>query len=149
MKFNLSNWHEVNRLKGEATKLTLKENNMRFMILMIPNVYRGNKKLDAKFAPRAEEVEKMGKFNNELSNAGALTACEGLHPLTTGARLSFAGGKATVTDGPFVEAKEVLGGYWMVNAKSKEEAVNWMKRCPAEDGDMIEIRQVFEAEDFK
>jgi hypothetical protein len=122
---------------------------MRFMILMIPNVYRGNKKLDPNFAPTADKVEPMGKFNNELTKAGALIACDGLHPLTRGARVSFAGGKASVTDGPFVETKEVLGGYWMIKAKSKEEAVNWMKRCPAEDGDIIEIRQVFEAEDFK
>jgi len=122
---------------------------MRFMILMIPNVYRGNKKIDSNFVPPADKVEQMGKFNNELIKAGAMMAGEGLHPLTTGARVSFAGGKATVTDGPFVEAKEVLGGYWMIKAKSKEEVVNWMKKCPADDGDIIEIRQVFEAEDFK
>jgi hypothetical protein len=122
---------------------------MRFMILMIPNVYRGNKKLDPNFVPPADKVEQMGIFNNELIKAGAMTAAEGLHPLTTGARISFAGGKVSVTDGPFVEAKEVLGGYWMIKAKSKEEVVNWMKRCPADDGDIIEIRQIFEAEDFK
>jgi hypothetical protein len=119
------------------------------MILMIPNVYRGNKKIDPNFVPPADKVAQMGQFNDELIKAGALTSGEGLHPLTKGARLSFAGGKATVTDGPFVEAKEVLGGYWMIKAKSKEEAVNWMKRCPADDGDIIEIRQIFEAEDFK
>lgn len=122
---------------------------MRFMILMIPNVYRGNKKIDPNFVPPADKVEQMGKFNNELIKAGALIAAEGLHPLAAGARVGFAGGKVSVTDGPFVEAKEVLGGYWMIKAKSKEEAVNWMKRCPAEDGDIIEIRPVFEAEDFK
>jgi len=119
------------------------------MILMIPEVYQGNKKLEAHFVPPADMVEKMGKFNAELEKAGALISLDGLQPLSAGARIRFSAGKATVTDGPFVEAKEVLGGYWMIKAKSKEEAVNWMKRCPAQDGDTIEIRQVFEMEDFQ
>ena len=121
---------------------------MRFMIFMIPKVYQGGKKVDPDFVPSAEMVEKMTKFNSELKKAGALISLDGLHPLTTGARLAFSGGKAKVTDGPFVEAKEVVGGYWMIQVKSKEEAVHWMKQCPAQDGDVIEIRPVFEISDF-
>ena len=121
---------------------------MRFMVLMIPGVYQGGKKVDANFTPDAEKMARMGKFNEELQKAGALMSLDGLQPLTTGARVAFSAGKATVTDGPFVEAKEVLGGYWMLRAKSKEQVVEWMKRCPAEDGDVIEIRQVFEMSDF-
>ena len=120
---------------------------MRFMVLMIPGVYQKGKKIDPNFTPPADAVEKMGKFNAELK-AGAMISCDGLHPLTNGARVTYAGGKAKVTDGPFVEAKEVLGGYWMLQAESKEEVVNWMKRCPAEQDDVIEIRQVFEMSDF-
>lgn len=93
-------------------------------------------------------VAKMGKFNEELEKAGALLSGDGLQPLTTGARVAFSEGKPSVTDGPFVEAKEVVGGYWMLQAKSKQQVVDWMKRCPAQDGDVIEIRQVFEMSDF-
>ena len=90
----------------------------------------------------------MMKFNEELAKAGALIALDGLHPSLKGARVSFAGGKPKVTDGPFTKAKEVIGGYWMIQVKSKEEAVDWAKRCPASDRDVIEIRQVFEMSDF-
>ena len=121
---------------------------MRFMVLMIPGVYRGNKKIDPNFVPDAEKMEKMGQFNEELKKAVTLMSLDGLQPLTMGARVAFSHGKATVTDGPFIEAKEVLGGYWMLQAKSKEQVVEWMKRCPADDGDVIEIRQVFELTDF-
>src|SRR5579872_4236636 len=121
---------------------------MRFMIFMIPAVYQSGKKIDPNFAPPADCVEEMRKFNAELIKAGALISVEGLHPLTKGTRVVFSGGNVKATDGPFVEAKEVVGGYWMIQVKSKEEAVNWMKRCPAEDGDVIEIRQVFEMSDF-
>src|SRR5471030_3192817 len=114
---------------------------MRFMIFMIPAVYQPGKKIDPNFAPPVDAVEKMGKFNAELIKAGAFISGEGLHPLTKGARVAFSGGDVKVTDGPFVEAKEVVGGYWMIQVKSKEEAVNWMKRCPAAEGDRIEIRQ--------
>jgi hypothetical protein len=117
------------------------------MVLMIPGVYRGNKKL-TNFVPPADAVAKMTKFNAELQKKGAILSLDGLHPLTKGARISYSGGKATVTDGPFVEAKEVLGGYWMLRANSKEEVVEWMKRCPAEPDDVIEIRQIFDMEDF-
>ena len=120
---------------------------MQFMILMIPTVYRDNKKLD-NFVPDPKQMEPMGRFNEELSKHVKLLSLNGLHPLSTGARVSFSKGKATVIDGPFVETKEVLGGYWMVEADSKEQLVKLMQKCPAEDGDVIEIRQIFSAEDF-
>ena len=121
---------------------------MRFMVLMIPGIYQGGKKVDPNFVPDADKMEKMGRFNDELKKSVELIALDGLQPLTQGARVAFSKGSVKVTDGPFVESKEVLGGYWMIEAKSKEEVVNWMTRCPAEDGDVIEIRQVFELADF-
>ena len=125
---------------------------MRFMMLMIPRVYQPDtppgERAGEGFAPPAEAVAKMRKFNEELTKVGALISLDGLHPGSKGARVSFAGGKPKVTDGPFIETKEVIGGYWMIQAKSKEEAVGWAKRCPAADGDVIEIRQVFEMSDF-
>jgi len=123
---------------------------MRFLVFMIPEVYqpKNGKKTDPHFTPDAEKMAKMGKFNEELEKAGALLSVDGLQPLPTGARLAFSGGKASVTDGPFVETKEVVGGYWMLQAKSKQQVVDWMKRCPAQDGDVIEIPQVFEMSDF-
>jgi hypothetical protein len=124
---------------------------MRFLVFMIPRVYQPQTtgtKTDAKFTPDAEMMANMGQFNEELKQAGALLSLDGLQSLTTGARLAFAGGKATVTDGPSVEAKEVVGGYWLLQAQSKQQVVEWMKRCPAQDGDVIEIRQVCEMSDF-
>lgn len=123
---------------------------MRFMMLMIPKVYQGAEggRVGADFTPSADAVEKMTRFNGRLAQAGALIALDGLHPPENGARVSFLGGKARVTDGPFTESKEVLGGYWLIQAKSREEAVEWARRCPAEDGDVIEIRQVFEVSDW-
>jgi hypothetical protein len=117
---------------------------------MIPGVYqpKNGKKTDPHFTPDAEMMAKMSQFNEELEKAGALLSLDGLQPLTTGARLAFAEGKVSVTDGPSVEAKEVVGGYWLLQAKSKQQIVDWMKRCPAQDGDVIEIRQVFELSDF-
>jgi hypothetical protein len=88
------------------------------------------------------------KYNEELHRAGVLIALDGLHPPSMGARVSFAGGKPTVTDGPFPETKEVLGGYWMIRVGSREEAIAWAKRCPGSDNEVIEIRQVQEMEDF-
>ena len=120
---------------------------MQFMILMIPSVYRNNKKPGANF-PDAKAIEEMTRFNERLAKKIKLLSLNGLHPLTTGARLSFSKGKATMTDGPFIETKEVLGGYWLVEAKSKDQLVKLMESCPAEDGDIIEIRQVFADEDF-
>lgn len=118
---------------------------MRFMMLMIP---KGYESAEPGAMPSAEAVAAMMKYNEELQNAGVLVGLDGLHPPSMGARVSFAGGKAKVTDGPFIEAKEVLGGYWMINVTSKEEAVAWASRCPASENEVIEIRQVQEMEDF-
>jgi hypothetical protein len=118
---------------------------MRFMMLMIPKAYE-NAKADA--LPSPELVAEMGKYNDSLTKAGVLLALDGLYPSQHGARVKFSGGKRTITDGPFTEAKELVGGYWMIQVKSKEEAVEWASRCPAQDGDVIEIRRVFEMSDF-
>ncbi|MCL5020136.1 MAG: YciI family protein [Bacteroidetes bacterium] len=124
---------------------------MRFMMFMIPPEYQPNpskgKKAEEGFAPPAEAVAAMMKYNEELAKAGVLISLDGLHPMLKGARVTYRGGKTAVTDGPFVEAKEVVGGYWMIDVKSKEEAVEWAKRCPAVKGDsgaVIEVRQIFE-----
>jgi hypothetical protein len=121
---------------------------MRFLVLMIPGVYQGGKKTNPNFIPDAGKMEKMGKFNEELKKSVTLLGLDGLKPLSAGARVTFAGGKAKVTDGPFVEAKEVLGGYWMLEAKSKEQVVELMTHCPAEEDDTIEIRPIFDLADF-
>ncbi|PYV37620.1 MAG: hypothetical protein DMG09_14255, partial [Acidobacteria bacterium] len=125
---------------------------MRFMMLMIPRVYQpdapAGEKAGEGFAPDAEIVAQMTKYNEELAKAGALIALDGLQPSSKGARISFTGGKRIVTDGPFIETKEVVGGYWMIQVNSKEEAIEWARRCPAGDGDVIEVRQVFEMSDF-
>jgi hypothetical protein len=116
---------------------------MRFMMLMFPNA-----PAETGAVPDAKLMAAMMKYNEELTKAGVLLALDGLHPSSKGARVRFASGKARVSDGPFTEAKEVIGGYWLIQAKSKEEAVEWASRCPAEDGNMIEVRQVFEMTDF-
>jgi hypothetical protein len=123
---------------------------MRFMMLMIPGVYQGanSEKANADFTPPADAVERMTKYNEQLAKAGALISLDGLHPPVTGARISFKGGKPKVTDGPFAESKEVLGGYWMIQVKSRQEAIEWAKRVPAEAGDTVEVRQVFDMSDF-
>jgi hypothetical protein len=121
------------------------ENQMRFMMLMIP---KGYESAEPGAMPSAEAVAAMMKYNEALQEAGVLVGLDGLHPPSMGARVSFAGGKAKVTDGPFIEAKEVLGGYWMIDVKSKEEAVAWAMRCPGSENEVIEIRQVQEMEDF-
>jgi hypothetical protein len=118
---------------------------MRFMMLMIPKGYEAAAP-DA--MPTAEAVAAMMKYNEALKQAGVLITLDGLHPPSTGARVSFAGGKPLVTDGPFAEAKEVIGGYWMIDVKSRDEAIAWAKRCPASDNEIIEIRQVQEMADF-
>ena len=120
---------------------------MKFMMLMIPAVYQGGPPPPG-FTPDPEKVQEMRRFNEELAKALKIESLNGLHPLAKGARVSFAKGKPSVTDGPFIETKEVLGGYWLVDAPSKEEVVKWAQRCPAEEGDTIEIRQVFGPEDF-
>jgi hypothetical protein len=116
---------------------------MRFMMIMVPNVSEEN------WAPDAEAIATMSKYNEELTKAGVLLALDGLAPSSKGARVSFAGGKPSVTDGPFTEAKELIGGYWLIQARSREEAVEWASRCPAQDGDIIEVRQVYEMSDFE
>jgi hypothetical protein len=118
---------------------------MRFMMLMIP---KGYETAAPGTVPDAKAVEAMMKYNEALQKAGVLLALDGLHPPSMGARVSFSGGKPRVTDGPFAETKEVLGGYWMIQVKSKQEAIEWAKRCPASDNEVIEIRQVQEMEDF-
>ncbi|HEU4335654.1 MAG TPA: YciI family protein [Candidatus Eisenbacteria bacterium] len=118
---------------------------MRFMMLMIP---KGYESAAPGTMPEAKAVEAMMKYNEELQKAGILLALDGLHPPSMGARVSFAGGKPKVTDGPFIETKEVLGGYWMIQVASKAEAIEWAKRCPGSENEVIEIRQVQEMEDF-
>lgn len=119
---------------------------MRFMMIMIPEVY--SKPVAPGFMPDMKAVEQMGKYNEELQKAGILLAGEGLTPPSAGARVSYAGGKPKVIDGPFAEAKEAIGGYWMIQVKSREEAIEWAKRCPAGANDVIEIRRVQDPEDF-
>ncbi len=115
---------------------------MRFMMLMIPNVSEED------WSPDPEAIARMGKYNEELRKAGVLLALDGLQPTAEGARVAFADGRASVTDGPFTEAKEVIGGYWLIQVKSKAEAVEWAARCPADDGNVIEVRRVYELSDF-
>src|SRR4051812_15897125 len=118
---------------------------MRFMMLMIP---KGYETAAPGTMPPADAVAAMMKYNEALKEAGVLITLDGLHPPSAGARVSFAGGKPIVTDGPFAEVKEVLGGYWMIDVKSRDEAIAWAKRCPASDNEIIEIRQVQEMADF-
>ena len=118
---------------------------MRFMILI-----KADKNTEAGVLPSEKLLTEMGKFNEELVKAGVMLAGEGLQPSSKGARVRFSGGKRTVVDGPFTETKELICGFWIWQVKSKEEAIEWVKRCPNPlEGDAeIEIRQVFEAEDF-
>ena len=118
---------------------------MRFMMLMIP---KGYEKAEPGTMPDAKAVAAMMEYNRSLQKAGVLLALDGLHPPSMGARVRFVAGRAKVTDGPFPEAKEVLGGYWMIQVKSKEEAVEWASRCPASANEVIEVRQVQELSDF-
>jgi hypothetical protein len=115
------------------------------MLLMIP---KGYESATPGTMPSPEAVAAMMKYNESLQKAGVLLALDGLHPPSMGVRVTFAGGKPRVTDGPFAEAKEVLGGYWMLQVKSKEEAIEWATRCPASAGETIEVRQVQEMSDF-
>jgi hypothetical protein len=116
---------------------------MRFMMLMYPGP-----KPEAGILPDPAVFVAMGRYNEELQKAGVLLALDGLHPSSKGVRLEFRGGKPAITDGPFADAKEILGGYWLIQVKSKEEAVAWASRCPVSDGEVIEIRQVYEMSDF-
>jgi hypothetical protein len=118
---------------------------MRFMIIV-----KASKDSEAGVMPSEKLLAEMGKFNEELSKAGVLLAAEGLQASSKGARVKFSGTKRTVTDGPFAETKELLAGFWLWQVKSKEEAIEWVKRCPNPHNEEteVEIRQVFEAEDF-
>lgn len=118
---------------------------MRFMMLMIPKGYE-TAAPDVKLDP--QRVSEMMRYNEALKEAGVLITLEGLHPPSMGARVSFPGGKPVVTDGPFAEAKEVLGGFWMIDVASRAEAITWAKQCPASDNEIIEIRQIQEMADF-
>lgn len=115
------------------------------MLLMIPSGYES---ATPGTLPEAEAVAAMMKYNESLQKAGVLLALDGLHPPSMGARVTFAGGQPTVVDGPFAEAKEVLGGYWMIDVRSREEAIEWAKRCPGSANETIEVRQVQEFSDF-
>ena len=118
---------------------------MRFMVMV-----KANADTEAGKLPSAELLAEMGKFNEELVKAGVLLAAEGLHPSSKGARVKFSGAKRTVIDGPFAESKELVAGFWLIQVKSKEEAIEWVKRVPNPTGEEseIEIRQVFSEEDF-
>jgi hypothetical protein len=118
---------------------------MRFMLLMIPGGYQA---AAPGTMPPVEAVEKMMRFNEALKEAGVLVTLDGLHPPSMGARVSFKDGKSVVTDGPFTESKEVIGGYWMIDVKSRDEAIAWAMRCPASANETIEVRQVQEMADF-
>lgn len=116
---------------------------MRFMVIV-----KANKESEAGVLPDEKILTAMGKYNEELVKAGVMLAGEGLHPSSKGVRVKFSGGKHIVTDGPFAETKELIAGFWLWQVKSKEEAIEWLKRAPFDGGTEIEIRQVFETEDF-
>jgi len=116
---------------------------MRFMVLV-----KASPESEAGQMPSTELLTAMGKYNEQLVNAGVMLAGEGLHPTTNGVRVKFDGGKRTVIDGPFAETKELLAGFWIWKCKSKQEAIEWLKRAPFDGGAEIELRQIFAAEDF-
>lgn len=118
---------------------------MRFMLLVIP---KGYESAQPSQMPDPAAVATMMKYNEDLAKAGVLLSLDGLKPPSAGVRVSFSGGKPKVTDGPFAEAKECVGGYWMIQVKSKEEAIEWAKRAPMGDNEIIEVRQVQEMQDF-
>jgi hypothetical protein len=118
---------------------------MRFMMMVIP---RGYESAAPDAVPAAEVVEKMMVYNKSLQQAGVLLALDGLMPPSTGARVSFLDGKPVVTDGPFPEAKEVIGGYWIIQVRSREEAIEWARRAPMSNNEIIEVRQIHEMFDF-
>ena len=116
---------------------------MRFMVIV-----KADKNSEAGVLPDQRILSEMTKFNEELAKAGVMLAGEGLHPTSKGARVKFSGKARTVTDGPFLETKELIAGFWLWNVKSKQEAIEWLKRAPFDGGTEVELRQVFEAEDF-
>ena len=125
------------------SNLRSEDTRMRFMVLV-----KATKDSEAGVMPTKEMLTEMGKYNEELAKAGVMLAGEGLHPSSKGARVRFSGSKRTVIDGPFAETKELIAGFWLWQVKSKEEALEWLKRAPFDGGTEIELRQVFEAEDF-
>ena len=119
---------------------------MRFMMIMFPKEYQTAK---AGFVPNFKDMEKMGQYNEELGKAGVLLALDGLTPpATMSARVTFKDGKSKVTDGPFPETKEVVGGFWIIQVKSREEALEWASRIPGSDNEMVEVRRLFDLTDF-
>lgn len=116
---------------------------MRFMLMIYPDA-----SAEAGVMPDPDSVARMMKYNEELVNAGVLLALDGLHPTSAGPRIYFDEGRARVVDGPFSEAREVIGGYWLLQVKSRDEAVEWARRCPAGDAKFLELRRVFEMSDF-
>jgi hypothetical protein len=118
---------------------------MRFMMMVIP---RGYETAAPDTVPDAKAMARMMEYNRSLQKAGALLALDGLLPPSTGARVAYTDGKATVTDGPFAEAKEVIGGYWIIQVRSREEAIEWARRAPMSNHEIIEVRQIFETVDF-
>lgn len=116
---------------------------MRFMVIV-----KANADTEAGVMPPAEAIAAMGKYNEELIGAGILLGAEGLQPSSKGAKIKYAGGKTTVVDGPFAEAKEMIAGFWLLQVKSREEAIAWARRAPMQDGEELEVRQVFDAADF-
>jgi len=133
----------IRRPDKSAHSAAQQENDMRFMVIV-----KADRNSEAGVMPSTELLAAMGKFNEELVKAGVMLAGEGLQPSSRGVRVKFDGSKRTVTDGPFAEAKELVAGFWLWQCKSKEEAIEWLKRAPFDDGTEVEIRQVFEAEDF-
>jgi hypothetical protein len=134
------------QLKLDTRYSLQKENTMRFMMIMFPKEYETAK---PGWAPDLKSMEAMGKYNEELGKAGVLLALDGLTPPSTmSARVTFKGGKSKVTDGPFTEAKEVVGGYWIIQVKSREEALEWAARIPGKDNEMVEVRRMFDLTDF-
>jgi hypothetical protein len=118
---------------------------MRFMMIMFPGGYE---KAKPGTLPDLKAIEKMRKYNEQLQKAGVLLALDGVHPPSMGARVTFKGGKSKITDGPFPEAKEVIGGFWIIQVKSREEAIEWASRIPGSDTEMVEVRQLIEMTDF-
>ncbi|OZM73343.1 dehydrogenase [Amycolatopsis antarctica] len=116
---------------------------MRFMIIV-----KGNEDYEGGAMPTEEQLNAMGKYNEEMVKAGVMVAGEGLHPSSKGARVTFPAGKVSITDGPFSEAKELIGGFSIIKVDSREEAYDWLRRWPGAEGDELELRQIFEAEDF-
>ena len=116
---------------------------MRFMMIV-----KASKESEAGALPSRELVAAMGKFNEEMMNAGVMLAGEGLHPSSKGVRIAYSGQKRTVTEGPFAHPGELIAGFWLINVKSRQEAIDWASRVPFADGEVVELRQVFEASDF-